>query len=516
MSNPVEQSKSSEYPSKTTKSDPAVGSKKEICASENKSEFTVAKKMSNKSMPTKNSPRRRTKSLQKYKIRSKSLPQGIWRKFGFGSYVDVFVSQPLRLEKTRSRITIKSNISRDEIKRKKSETNKMAVLSFKVRRPRSGRSLRSKKSKTSVRKDCSSTKLKKLEKSEVKLPVSVPSCQSFNITVSDFRKTDPAPSCNFIRDAISDMKDDIIDIKDDVKALEKDNVSSRKPNSVVSLTRKPIPFTICGSTSKSFNIGLNIQQVLSLIKHKKPTVSLQSVVNDNVRTTRSLVMKDQPDVSTLFFGRPSTSGLSQIGSEYCPARQDNEDCISIVTDRMESRSRCTILSRTQTARSECGDDSKLGTFVDPASLPKLTVLSREMNRPQRPEDVWVVEQPDTRLDCGRPRSRCTCFPTKQCVDYHKLLRQYTGWRLPSAKQDTLSNLGGYTSYRPRLTVTSCTRSNLYPIPSQEDCKYSASGDGHGNRDDIKIQLTKVHGDLISLNRFVFRFMNISTKAVPHI
>lgn len=456
----------------------------------------MERKSSAKSIPIKNTNfkkrhwptlRRRHSSLQPYKLRSKSLPAGVRRKFGFGSFVDVVERQPTSVIKLcRSKSTVKSGskkCSNTRLKHQKVEHIKRP--SFKTKK--SSTPVKSVRSKTSVKNDKKilPTKLNKSNmaiSSEKEIPQRKAISQN-NIPYANLSESlclnKVTPSCSSFRDVIEDVKQDI-------NVLNKESKNfNRKPNPLVALAKQPIPFTICASTSKSFNLGLNIQQVLSMVKHKRRTITLQEILKDNLKTTCS-VLEKEPEVNTLFISK----ARSQIGSEICPAREENDDCLSCITDHIETRSRCTILSKAQSARCQ---DLETKNLIDPNSVPKLT---EEVEKFERPEDVWVIEQPDSRSELRKTRSRCTCFPTKQCVDYNKVLRQYTGWRLPIAKSEVFNQDLCHAGYRPRLTFTNYNGNQLYPIPSQENVHRTIET----NHDGMKAEMMKTHNDLMKLHR----------------
>lgn len=433
-----------EFPSKVTKSEPTMTAEKKSSSDK------ICQKSSTKSIPFKNFKkrhvpafRRRHSSLQPYKLRSKSLPQGVRRKFGFGSFVDV-ADQAMK------------KLSSEKIKNPKVELIKKP--SFKIKKNFSA----------------------KINKSNVEIPAKkeIPrrktvSQNNIPFNLSEVKSQNKiTPSC----------KNVIEDVKEDINVLEKQNRNfNRKPSTIVTLAKQPIPFTICGSTSKSFNLGLNIQQVLSMVKHKKHSVTLQEILKDNIRSTCSVLDKTEPEVNTLFV-------KSQIGSEICPAREDNDDCLSCITD---ARSRCTIVSKAQTSRSRISE-TKIKSLTDPNSIPK---LEDNLEKIERPEDVWVVEQPDSNSNFRRTKSKCTCFPSKQCMDYNKVLKQYTGWRLPITKSDILNSEFCGT----RFTLSTCNGSQLYPIPSQENI-YQNPKTISGNQNGVKAELIKLYNDLMNLHR----------------
>lgn len=226
-----------------------------------------------------------------------------------------------------------------------------------------------------------------------------------------------------------------------------------------------------------------------MVKHKKHSLTLQEILKDNIRSTCSVLDKNEPEINTLFVGKTT----SQIGAEVCPAREDNEDCLSCITD---ARSRCTILSKARTCRSHVSEtETKIKSLIDPNSIPKLEEEKTE--KIDRPEDVWVVEQPDSNNNFRRTKSKCTCFPSKQCLDYNKVLKQYTGWRLPIVKSDILDSEFCGT----RFTFSTCNGNRLYTIPSQENI-YQNTRTINGNQNGVKAELIKLHNDLMNLHRFV--------------
>lgn len=426
--------------------------------------------------------KKRHSSLQRYKIRSKSLPQGVRRKFGFGGYVEVFDpnlnlrpnsrSQSKTSLKADSYISFKTIKSEGQVKAKFGEAKHSNVGR---NTSSTARSLPFKVSKSKV-----NDKTKEMSKSYSSKSVKSESAVPKNFEkVSQSSNADSQVSCtksgtiNFCRDIApsnSIAKGPITD--------PNLNHLMSKPNALIPFLRQPIPFIPCSSTSKSFNLGLNVQQVLSLIKHRRHSITLQTVIKNGLRATRSITDIIEPTVNTLFFSHTTTSH-SQVTSALCPARSCIEDTFSIVTDDIGCRSNCSLLKQTQAMRSEMMEDKKLENLNEDV----------EINKFHRPEDVWVVEQPDnSSKNCKKSRSRCTCYPSKHCVDYQKVLREYTGWRGHKAASFSSET---YSSYHPMITYS---RPKLCPIPSQENVDWGFQ-ENNG-----KIELMKVHNDLNNLNR----------------
>lgn len=431
--------------------------------------------------------KRRHLSLQKYKLRSKSLPQGVRRKFGFGGFIEVFDPQISICDtKSKSKTSVKSDVSKhSRVSRidghyAAKRTNSKNGFAHKAKRNYhvSTRSVQYRVSKSRIdnrtadghRPKVENNSVSKETKSEsvvgkqlIKMPQYRNAISQNNIcqkplTRQKFSCFQDKSSC---KDLVS--TDQIPQTDEKVVELESLTHLMAKPNTLVPFLRHPIPFIPVSSTSKTFNLGLNVQQVLSLIKHKRHSITLQSVIKNGMKAAQSVI---EPTVNTLFFSHMTTSH-SQVTTNGCPARACIEDTISIITDDIGCRSSCSLLKQAQAIRLESYDNKKLEN-LNPDLKPEKPL---EMKL-ERPEDVWVVEQPDpASRACSRSRSKCTCYPSKHCVDYHKVLKEYTGWKkIPN--KTTIFTSENYSSYRP-IPITSGAK--LYPIPSQENVSWNIKG-----------------------------------------
>ncbi|KAK6632339.1 hypothetical protein RUM44_007380 [Polyplax serrata] len=490
---------------KICKSEPTVTAKKQEVAAppfhlgyEGQGDIKLTEKQSSKSVPVTAQIRmdftpskKRSTSLQRYKLRSKSLPQGVRRKFGFGGFIEVPDSKTNLRNRNRSKSktllkinshrSFKTFKSEGHVKPKLTESKSGYFCKLRRDPSKSVRSLQHRVPKPKTSASCrgsNSIMYSKDVKSE--------SIVLRNIARSPQDRIGELPNSIDSKSATVNLCRDVVPSADNLKVpIEHSNFSPNvgklnhlmaKPNTLIPFLKQPIPFIPCSSTSKTFNLGLNVQQVLSMIKHRRHSITLQTVIKNGMQATRSLTEKMEPAVNTLFFSHTTTSH-SQMTSTLCPARACTEDTFSIVTEDIGCRSNCSLLKQTQALRSEIVTEKKMENFNSDIKL-------------ERPEDVWVVEQPDMNSrECKKSQSRCTCFPSKHCVDYHKVLRQYTGWRIPTTK--TRSVTSDDYSYQRMITYP---KTKLCSIPSQDNMIWTSQDQ------DEKNDLTKVQSDLKNLTR----------------
>ncbi|KAL0274287.1 UNVERIFIED_CONTAM: hypothetical protein PYX00_006751 [Menopon gallinae] len=389
------------------------------------------KKISNNMLSKKKSPAapKRHVSVQKYKLRSKSLPQGVRRKFGFGSFVEI-VDRPKHnnLLKIKSRTSVTSG-SKTNLERGRPKTRTL-----------SGPSSRQRDRSTSVK--------LALDKTESSKNMTCLGDGDTYTVVSNMEHRSNKSFSNFSTDFGSNQ----IKLCATYLPEDKDKLDSGKKSIVLS-RRQPIPFTIC-RTSKTFNLGLNIQQVLSMIKSKRHSTMLQAILKDNIQTARSVIQKTEP-INALYIATSSRIGRT-TESETCPARDDDQ-CFSVISaNSTEGSLKCKLLTCRQSVREEIIENIRTG------DTPYPLVRQIKISELQRPEDVWVVEQPDSHHSLQRIRSRCTCYPSRDSVDYQKVLKQYS--RMKQCEQKAVYSPENFVS-RDFATGFVMAGSDLYSMPS---------------------------------------------------
>lgn len=278
-----------EYPNKWSKSDPVIGNQMyEDAAKITKGELELYKKLSNKSIKmTKNKPQ---------KSRSKSVPQKIERKFGLKSLlpkktVANNVSEP------KSKTTIRSSCSSSKSRLKTKSVEKVQKPSFKIKRPVS-KSARSARSKNSI---------------IVRRKSSV----------------------------LEENKSGLMHSKSSGQMEVEDGGFNQHQKPGGAQQKKPIPFTICTSTTRSFNIGMNIQQAFSLMKRKKlkNTVDPKEPTQENSSSPTELVVKLPVSVSETVAGNKPRNALTCVKSSLGPvpleefAEPKFDGCGDVVRDR---------------------------------------------------------------------------------------------------------------------------------------------------------------------------------------
>lgn len=417
------------------------------------------KKVPSKILSTKKSPAigKRYTTVQKYKLRSKSLPQGVRRKFGFGSFVEI-VDRP----KHTDLLKIKSKTSVSGGSKINLERGRAKTRTLNGHKPRERD--RSKSVKLIFNKTESSKSMGCLGDGDT------------YTVVSNMQNACNKSFSNFSTDFGSSQT------KLYATCLPEENLDAKKKSMIIA-RRQPIPFTIC-RTAKTFNLGLNIQQVLSMIKNKRHSTMLQTILKNNIRTARSVIQKTEP-INSLYIATPSRMGTI-TETESCPVR-DNDHCYSVISaDTTEGSIKCNLLTCRQSMREEFMENVQSGT--DPL-LPLVRQI--KISELQRPEDVWVVEQPDSHHSLQRFRSRCTCYPSRGCVEYQKVLKQYS--RMKQCEQKAICSSDNFVS-RDFSTGFVMSGPDLYSLPSQT--RY------HDKIRGPRLEFKRVHEDLDNLTRRV--------------
>ncbi|EEB16768.1 conserved hypothetical protein [Pediculus humanus corporis] len=462
-------------------------------------DFKLSERQSTKSVPVENLRSRKKElnpqmkrgfsTLQRYKLRSKSLPQGVRRKFGFGGFIEVFDSKVGRLSNnpSKSKTSLKANSIRSFKTFKSEGQGRLDFMDHKntlLRRKtisKSARSLQQRMSKSKIDFKSNGVRRENFFSKNIKSEPNF--SENFRMTIknSNVNNLNNKPSINSCK-AIVPSENIMKNSFQPKMNSHLGNISNliSKPNTLIPFLKQPIPFIPCSSTTKTFNLGLNVQQVLSLIKNKKHSISLETLVRNGMKATRSISNKIEPTVNTLFFSHSQVTS-----SSVCPAQTCIEDSFSVVTSDVGYHSNCSLLKRTQALRSETDDNKKIN-YHHERSETKINE-EIEINKIERPEDVWVVEQPDGYCNLKKTRSKCTCYPSKNCVDYQKVLREYTTWASPDTKSTTSFTSDCFSSYNSTITYR---KPKLCTIPSGEKI-------GLGMQENGKIEINKIQKGLIT-------------------
>lgn len=235
-----------------------------------------------------------------------------------------------------------------------------------------------------------------------------------------------------------------------------------------------IPFCAAKSTSPSHNIGVNIQQVMSIIKTRQPITGISPTLAHNISLAAE---KLQGSPLSTFVSNLST----RIGSQTCPLTKH-----SLNYNKLQEMAKAIP----EEAEEEETDAKNLVSVEVPPPVPP----------------IWTSE-PST--------GRCTCVP-KKGVPFQKVVSKYQvsnadNFHSSSKLMKTVRRPDGVTSKQRTaawVSTTAPTESKPSGISEQKHLT--------GNEKNLKTVLKNLHDEFNSLNATYEALSKNSTNAAPEV
>lgn len=297
-----------------------------------------------------------------------------------------------------------------------------------------------------------------------------------NIKLCD-NEVDIEMICNNLVDAVSKARR----LKESITGISNATLENKPALGIFG--NKPIPFIPCSSTTKSFNVGMKLQQFISLKKYSKSASSKEksrSIYSGSRKTNTGRTQENEVDIKNV------KNDVLELECEILKTRSINSQYI-VTTYPWSPRGK-------ETTNSESNHNN-----INDKNINQNKLLDHEIN---------CLEHKDTCISSHctsgdrKYRSRYTKTMPKDIVGYHhKCTRQYANGEESNVKSESKTT---YAS-GPNFTLSECHKTDFYGSKKQAICN-KASGDNSfdSNCNKLKEEWSKIFSMLSNLYRFAIK------------